>query len=96
MAEATTAQRTAGGRRKAWGRLRKFPSKRWQARYPAPDGKFLSARTEDDRPLTFLTKSDARHWLNRVRIPTPVRSGRRPRRPWPGANARRPRPPQAT
>ncbi|WP_418276399.1 tyrosine-type recombinase/integrase [Isoptericola jiangsuensis] len=62
MAETTTAK----SRREAWGRLRKLPSKRWQARYPAPDGKLYSARTEDDRPLTFLTKGDARAWLNRV------------------------------
>lgn len=66
MAEATTAQRTTAGRREAWDRLRKLPSKWWQARCPAPDGKLLSARTEDDRPLTFLTKSDAHAWPNRV------------------------------
>jgi len=57
---------TAKSRREAWGRLRKLPSKRWQARYLAPDDKLYSARTEDDRPLTFLTKGDARAWLNRV------------------------------
>lgn len=52
--------------REAWGRLRKLPSKRWQARYLGPDGKLYSARTEDDRPLTFVTKGDARAWLNRT------------------------------
>ena len=58
----TTA--TGPQRREAWGRLRKLPSKRWQARYPGPDDKTYSARTEDDKPLTFLTKGDAREWLN--------------------------------
>ena len=53
-------------KREAWGRLRKLPSKRWQARYTGPDDKTYSARTEDDKPLTFLTKSDAREWLNGV------------------------------
>jgi hypothetical protein len=66
MVETTTAQRTTAVRREAWGRLRKLPSKRWQARYPAPDGQLDAARTDDDRPLTFLTKGDARAWLNRV------------------------------
>lgn len=50
-------------RREAWGSLRKLPSGRWQARYPAPDGETYTARTEDDKPLTFLTKTDARTWL---------------------------------
>lgn len=50
-------------KREAWGRLRKLPSGRWQARYPGPDGKTYSARTDDDKPLTFLTKTDARTWL---------------------------------
>jgi hypothetical protein len=53
-------------KREAWGRLRKLPSKRWQARYVGPDDKVYSARTEDDKPLTFLTKGDARAWLNGV------------------------------
>ena len=58
---------TAGPqRREAWGRLRKLPSKRWQARYMGTDDKTYSARTEDDKPLTFLTKGDAREWLNGV------------------------------
>ncbi|WP_244666972.1 hypothetical protein [Myceligenerans indicum] len=52
--------------REAWGSLRKLPSKRWQARYPGPDGETYPARTEDDKPLTFLTKTDARAWLNRM------------------------------
>lgn len=53
-------------RREAWGSLRKLPSGRWQARYPAPDGETYTARTEDDKPLTFLTKTDARAWLASV------------------------------
>lgn len=53
-------------KREAWGRLRKLPSGRWQARYPGPDGKTYSARTQDDKPLTFFTKTDARTWLASV------------------------------
>lgn len=60
----STAKRaSASGRREAWGSLRKLPSGRWQARYLGPDGETYTARTEDDRPLTFLTKTDARVWL---------------------------------
>ena len=62
----TMADTTAKQRREAWGRLRKLPSKRWQARYTGPDGTLYSARTDDDRPLTFLTKGDARAWLCRA------------------------------
>ena len=29
----------------------------------APDGEIYTARTDDDKPLTFLTKTDARTWL---------------------------------
>lgn len=54
---------TSPARREAWGSLRKLPSGRWQARYPAPDGQTYTARTDDDKPLTFLTKTDARAWL---------------------------------
>lgn len=50
-------------RREGWGSLRKLPSGRWQVRYPAPDGVTYTARTEDDKPLTFITKADARAWL---------------------------------
>ena len=46
---------TAPARREGWGSLRKLPSGRWQARYPAPDGGSYTARTDDDKPLTFLT-----------------------------------------
>ncbi|MGP6177705.1 hypothetical protein ACTU6U_10435 [Microbacterium sp. A196] len=53
----------APSKRETWGSLRKLPSGRWQARYPAPDGETYTARTEDDKPLTFVTKTDARTWL---------------------------------
>ncbi|WP_298040684.1 site-specific integrase, partial [uncultured Microbacterium sp.] len=59
----TTAQANATLKREAWGRLRKLPSGRWQVRYPGPDGKTYTARTDDDKPLTFVTKTDARTWL---------------------------------
>ncbi|WP_415855352.1 tyrosine-type recombinase/integrase [Sinomonas sp. G460-2] len=60
---ATTTRGTSASKREAWGSLRKLPSGRWQARYPAPDGETYTARTADDKPLTFLTKTDARAWL---------------------------------
>ncbi|MFP3715149.1 tyrosine-type recombinase/integrase [Puerhibacterium sp. TATVAM-FAB25] len=58
--------KAARQRREAWGSLRRLPSKRWQARYTGPDGIAYSARTPEDKALTFLTKGDARAWLNRV------------------------------
>jgi len=54
------------GPREAWGSLRKLPSGRWQVRYPAPDGRTYTARTADDKALTFQTKTDARAWLART------------------------------
>lgn len=62
----TKATESAAVRREAWGSLRKLPSGRWQARYPAPGGETYTARTEDDKPLTFLTTTDARTWLAAV------------------------------
>lgn len=59
----TTKKQTAASKREGWGSLRKLPSGRWQARYPGPDGEMYTARTDDDKPLTFLTKTDARTWL---------------------------------
>lgn len=59
----TTVQSKAAAKREAWGRLRKLPSGRWQVRYPGPDGTTYTARTDQDKPLTFLTKTDARTWL---------------------------------
>jgi hypothetical protein len=43
--------------RRRFGRLRKLPSGRWQARYSLSDGRELSA------PDTFLTKTAAERWL---------------------------------
>lgn len=48
--------------RDGWS-LRQLPSGRWQARYRAPDGEMYAARTGADKPLTFLTQTDARTWL---------------------------------
>ena len=45
----------AGKRR--FGRVRKLPSGRWQARYPGPDGK------DHPAPHTFARKRDAEQWL---------------------------------
>ncbi len=47
----------ARGRRR-FGRIRRLPSGRWQARYPGPDGR--------DRPApdTFATKGEAERWLS--------------------------------
>ncbi|MGW8564754.1 hypothetical protein [Isoptericola sp. NPDC055881] len=59
-------KRVTAQRREAWGRLRQLPSKRWRARYTDPDGKVNSARTEGGQPLTFLTKTDARGFLNQT------------------------------
>ncbi|MEU8752002.1 tyrosine-type recombinase/integrase [Streptomyces chartreusis] len=53
------------GRRKArrnFGRIRKLPSGRFQARYPGPDGVLRPADT------TFATVTDADRWLSRKRI----------------------------
>ncbi|WP_315278955.1 site-specific integrase [Kocuria carniphila] len=57
---------TASTRRESWGSLRKLPSGRWQVRYPGPDGNTYTARTDDDKSLTFFTKTDARTWLASV------------------------------
>lgn len=35
----TTKKRETAAKRETWGSLRKLPSGRWQARYPAPDGR---------------------------------------------------------
>jgi integrase len=44
-------------RRRRFGRIRKLPSGRWQARYPGPDGRLRSA------PDTFPTKTAADRYL---------------------------------
>ncbi len=43
--------------RRRYGRVRRLPSGRWQARYPGPDGHDRAA------PETFATKSAADRWL---------------------------------
>jgi len=52
------------GRR--FGSVRQLPSGKWQARYRGPDGRSYTARTPDDRPLTFATARLAGKWLDRV------------------------------
>ena len=44
-------------RKRRFGRVRKLPSGRYQARYPGPDGVDRAA------PQTFATKTDADVWL---------------------------------
>lgn len=48
--------------RRAFGRIRKLPSGRFQARYPGPDGVLRAA------DQTFATTTDADRWLARKRI----------------------------
>lgn len=43
--------------RRRFGRVRKLPSGRWQARYPGPDGRDRTA------PCTFASKTDAARFL---------------------------------
>src|SRR5262245_35463115 len=47
-------------KRRRFGRVRKLPSGRWQARYPGPDG------IDRPAPSTFRTKTDATVWLSYV------------------------------
>lgn len=46
--------------RRRFGRIRKLPSGRWQARYPGRSGRDVTA------PMTFATKGDAARWLVKV------------------------------
>ena len=46
-----------GKKRRHWGRVRRLPSGRWQARYPTPDGKLRSAGK------SFRTRGMAEQWL---------------------------------
>jgi integrase len=46
--------------RRRFGRVRKLPSGRWQARYPGPDGLLRPG------PAPFPTKTDAERWLSVV------------------------------
>jgi integrase len=43
---------------RGFGSVRQLPSKRWQARYPGPDGRIYKA------PQTFETKRSAEQWLS--------------------------------
>lgn len=56
--------------RRSFGSIRQLPAKhgkgRFQARYVGPDGRNYTARTPDDRPLTFTTKTAASKWLAKV------------------------------
>lgn len=60
MTTTTTTRKTATRRR--FGRLRKLPSGRWQARYKTDDGRLHTA------PETFATKTDAGRWLDSVEV----------------------------
>lgn len=60
----------AGKRR--FGRVRKLPSGRWQARYPGPDG------VDRPAPETFARKSDAERFLALVEAQLVSRSWRDP------------------
>jgi len=44
--------------RRGWGRIRKLPSKRWQANYVGPD------LARHNAPHTFTAKMDAERWLS--------------------------------
>ncbi len=48
--------------RRRFGRVRRLPSGRWQARYPGPDGKDRTA------PNTFATKTDAARFLTATEV----------------------------
>lgn len=56
--EPTTAMAESISRKK-FGSIRKLPSGRFQVRYSV-DGTTYTARTEDGRALTFVTKTDAK------------------------------------
>src|SRR4051812_10597071 len=66
----------ASSSRRRFGRARKLPSGRWQARYPGPDSRDRAA------PNTFPTKTDAARFLAAVEVDMgrgvwldPLRSG---------------------
>jgi hypothetical protein len=44
--------------RRGWGRIRRLPSKRWQANYVGPD------LMRHNAPHTFTAKMDAERWLS--------------------------------
>ena len=49
--------------RRGFGKIRRLRSGRWQASYVGPDSVRHTARTPDNRPLTFTTRQDAGGWL---------------------------------
>jgi integrase len=55
-----------GERHRDFGNVRRLSGGRFQARYRGPDGFAYTARTADDRPLTFSTQRLAGEWLNRT------------------------------
>lgn len=57
----TTTRTRKTATRRSFGRLRKLPSGRWQARYTTDDGRLHTA------PDTFATKTDADRYLTGVR-----------------------------
>lgn len=54
--------------RRRFGRIRQLPSGRWQARFPTPDGRLISA------PTTFRTKTEADKFI--ATVETDQRRGR--------------------
>lgn len=46
--------------RRQFGRVRKLPSGKWQARYPSGDGQLRTT------PITFATKGDASSYLSTI------------------------------
>lgn len=59
--ESRPSRRKKPGKRR-FGRIRRLPSGRWQARYPGPDG------IDHPAPETFATKTDAEVWLARKEL----------------------------
>lgn len=55
--------------KRRFGRVRRLPSGRWQARYLGPDGADRAA------PMTFARKTDAERWL--VNVEADIERGRR-------------------
>jgi integrase len=54
--------------RRQFGTITKRASGRYQAKYPGPDRKRHTARTDDGRPLTFASEAEARRWLDGVKV----------------------------
>jgi integrase len=52
--------------RRVFGSARQRRSGRWQVRYPGPDGRCYTARTDGGRALTFTSKQAADAWLART------------------------------